>query len=205
MQTIFREKGNDLAVRNEIRDSLGLCREHTRRMIDLRMNRTISAAMGYHDVLLALVQEMTVVPLHPKSPRRSLFSRKHPEPVSKFEMVVQALSPHLPCPVCRMRGNFTHNVLETLTVSLHEDTMLKALASSDGLCLPHLRQTFSQIQDLDACQILLTQSIERYETLRRRLVDQIRLIENLKDGKGSQTETKNWQEVISAIAGELYY
>lgn len=203
MQTVFREKENNLAVRNDIRDSLGLCREHTRRMLALRLNKSISATAAYHNVLLPVIQQLNQVLLQPKSFKRSLFSRKRQEPVSKFKNVIQALSPGLPCPVCRISENFTRNVLVILTGSLLEETMQKAMASSSGLCLPHLRQAFAQIQDLDACQVLLSQSIERYETLRRSLVDQIRLIENPKDGKGSQTETKTWQEVISAIVGEL--
>jgi hypothetical protein len=203
MQNVFRDKENNQIVRNDIRDSLGLCREHTRRMLDLRLNKTISAAAGYHNVFLSVIQHLNVVPLQPKPVRRPLFSRKHPQPASKFENVIQALSPNLPCPVCRMSGIFTHNVLEILIGSLKENTMQKALGSSSGLCLPHLRQAFSQIQDLDSCQVLLSQSIERYEILRRHLVDQIRLIENPKDQKGSPTETKIWQEVVSAISGEL--
>jgi hypothetical protein len=203
LQTVFREKENNLVVRNDIRDSLGLCREHTRRMLDLRLNKTISAAVGYHDVLLAVVQQLQIAPLQPKPFRQSLFSRKRPKPVAEFETVVQALSPRLPCPVCRISGNFTRNMLEILVVSLQEDTMQKALASSNGLCLPHLRQAFTQIQELGTCQVLLSLSIERFEALRRDLIEEIRQIENRKGGQGSLTESETWQKVVSAIAGEL--
>jgi hypothetical protein len=203
MQTAFREKANDQAVRQDIRNSLGLCREHTRQMLSLRLEKTISAAIGYHDALLAVVQQLQKVTLQPTPSKRSVFSRKRREPVSIFEMVVQALSPRLPCPVCRMSGNFTRSVLETLTVSLQENTMRKALASSDGLCFPHLRQAFEQIQDLELCKLLLSMSVDRFEALRRGLVEEIRQIENRKGGKGSQTVSETWPKVVSAIAGEL--
>jgi hypothetical protein len=203
MQTAFREKENDLAVRKDICDSLGLCREHTRRMLDLGLNKTISAAVGYHDVLLAVVQQLQVVPLQPKPAKRSFFSRKRPKPVAEFESVVQALSPRLPCLVCRMSGNFTRNVLKVLAVSLQEDTMQKALASFNGLCLPHLRQALAQIQDLDTCKFLLSMGVDRFEALRRVLVEEIRQIENPNGGQVSQTVAETWQMVISAIAGEL--
>jgi len=203
MQNAFREKENNLVVRNDIRDSLGLCREHTRRMLDLRLNKTVSAAVGYHDVLISLVQQLQKVTLQPKQPTRSWFFQKTPEPASKFEMVVQALSPRLPCPVCRMSGNFTRGVLMTLTASLHEDTLRKAFASSNGLCLPHLRQAFAQIQDLDTCQNLLSLSIDRFEAMRHDLVEDIRQIENLAGENGSQPAAGTWQKVVSAIAGEL--
>jgi len=203
MKTAFREKENNLIVRNDIRDSLGLCREHTRQMLDLRLNKTISAAVGYHDVLLEVLTQLQRMPLQPKPPRRSWFSRKHLKPVAEFETVVQALSPRLTCPVCRMSGNFTHNVVDILTESLQEEIMQKALASSNGLCLPHLRQAFAQVQDLDTCKVLLSMSVDRFEALRRDLVEEIRQIENRQGGKGSQTEAETWQKVISAIAGEL--
>jgi len=203
MQTAFREKVNDQAVRQDIRNSLGLCREHTRRMLSLRLEKTISAATGYHDALLAVVQQLQKVTLQPTPSKRSVFSRKRVKPAAEFETVVQALSPSLPCPACRMSENFTHNVLEGLTMSFQEDTMRKALVSSDGLCLPHLRQAFAQVQDLDTCKVLLSMSVDRFEALRRDLVEEIRQIENRKRGQDSQTVVETWQKVISAIAGEL--
>jgi hypothetical protein len=203
MKFAFREKENNMVVRNDIRASLGLCREHTRRMLDLRLNKTISAAAGYHDVLLAVVQQLKVVPLQPKPSRRSLFSRKRVEAPAEFESVVQALTPSQPCPACRMSGNFTRNLLDVLSASLQEAAMQKALASSDGLCLPHLRQSFAQVQNLDTCKVLLSLSVDRFETLRRDLVEEIQQIENRKGGNGSQSEEETWQKVISAIAGEL--
>lgn len=81
--------------------------------------------------------------------------------------------------------------------------MQKALASSDGLCLPHLRQAFAQVQDLDTYKVLLSMSVDRFEALRRDLVEEIRQIENRKGGQVSQTVVETWQKVISAIAGEL--
>ena len=81
--------------------------------------------------------------------------------------------------------------------------MQKAMASSDGLCLPHLRQAFAQVQDLDTCQVLLSISIDRFEALRRDMVAEIRQIENQKGTNGSQTEAETWQKVTRAIAGEL--
>ncbi len=203
LQTAFREKENDLAVRNDIRDSLGLCKAHTRRMLDLRLNHSISAMVSYHDVILTIVQQLQNADLQPKQSRKSMLSRKRLKQASEFESVVLALSPRLPCPVCRMTSNFTRSVLGELSISLHEGLVQKALESSAGLCLPHLRQAFSQIQDLDTCQFLLTISIERLEKIRRDLVERIRVIENSKGVDDSQTRSETWQKVILAIAGEL--
>jgi hypothetical protein len=203
MQTAFREKKNDLAVRNDIRDSLGLCKEHTRRMLDLRLNHSISAMVSYHDVILTIVQQLQNADLKPKQPRKSMLSRKRLKQSSEFNTVVQALSPRLPCPVCRMTSNFTRNVLDELATSLHEDLVQEGLASSAGLCLPHLRQAFSQILDMDTCQFLLANSIDRLEKIRRDLVEGIRVIENSKGVDDSQTRSETWQKVILAIAGEL--
>ena len=203
MQTAYREKENDLAVRNDLRDSLGLCREHTRRMLDFRLNHTLPAMVGYHDVILSIIQQLQKADLQPKSPRKSWLFRKQLKPVSKFETVVQALSPRLPCPVCRMSSTFTSNVLNELTTSLRDDQMQKTLASSAGLCLSHLRQAFSQVQDLDVCKFLLSISIERFEAIRRDLVEEIRHIEGQQGGISAQSRSETWQKLIHAIAGEL--
>ena len=102
-----------------------------------------------------------------------------------------------------MSGNFILKVLETLALSLQEDATRAAFASSSGLCLPHLRQAFAQVQDLDTCQVLLSISIDRFEALRRDMVAEIRQIENRKGTSGSQTEAETWQKVVRAIAGEF--
>ena len=203
LQTAFREKENDLAVRNDIRDSLGLCKVHTRRMLDLRLNHTVSAMVSFHDVILSIVQQLQNVDLQPKPPRKLSLSRKGLKPALEFETVVQVLTPRSPCPVCRMSSTFTTNVLKELTSTLHEDPMQKALISSAGLCLPHLRQAFTQVQDLDSCRFLLSISIDRLEKIRRDLVEEIRNIENTKVVTSPQTRSEIWRKVILAISGEL--
>jgi hypothetical protein len=76
------------------------------------------------------------------------------------------------------------------------------LASSEGLCLPHLRQLFEQVQDAETCKELITMNVDRVEALRRKLSELIRQIEQHKDRKIAQDEKDTWKIVIGTITGE---
>ncbi len=93
LQDAFRASANDLAIRQDLQDSLGLCREHSWWMLNLGLENTIAAAMGYHDVLLNVHMKLQHVDLSPRTPKRlfSLKKRTSKTPV-KFEAVVNALS-----------------------------------------------------------------------------------------------------------------
>jgi hypothetical protein len=203
LQTTIRETEDHLAFRNDLRGSLGLCREHTRSMLAFSLNHTMSAVLAYHDVMLSIIQQLRKADLQPRPHRKLLPSKKLLKAVSEFETVVQALSPRLPCSVCTMSNKFTSDVLKELSISLRDDQMQKALASSVGLCLSHLRQVFNQVKDLEVCKFLLSISIERFESIRRDLVEEIRQIEGQQVGRSAQTRSETWQKVISTITGEL--
>ncbi len=80
--------------------------------------------------------------------------------------------------------------------------MQHALASSGGLCLPHLRPLFEQVQDEEMCKELISLNVDRIETLRRKLSELIRQIEQNKDRKVTQAEQDTWEVVINTITGE---
>jgi hypothetical protein len=203
LQTAFRARANDLAIRQDLRDSLGLCQEHSWRMLNLGLENTIAAAIGYHDVLLRIVQQLQNADLTPQLPKRFLSLKKQPPKLSvKFKAVVKALTPHLRCPACRLGETFSRSVLRTLIDSLQEQNIHNALASSGGLCLPHLRQLFEQVQDAEMCKELISMNVERVEALRRKLSELIRQIEQQKDRKISQGEKDTWKVVINTITGE---
>jgi hypothetical protein len=203
LQTAFRARANDLAIRQDLRDSLGLCREHAWRMLNLGLENTIAAAIGYHDVLLKIVQQLQHADLTPNSSKRFLSLKKQPsKPLVMFKSVVKALTPRHRCPACNFGETFSRSILRTLIDSLQEQDMHGDLASSEGLCLPHLRQLFEQMQDADMCKELISMNVERVETLRRKLSELIRQIEQHKDRKIEQDEKDTWKVVINTIAGE---
>jgi hypothetical protein len=172
-------------------------------MLNLGLKNTIAAAIGYHDVLLTMVQQLQHVDLALQPPKRFLSLKKRtPKPFVKFEAVVNALTPHQRCPACRLGENFSRSVLRTLIDSLREQDMHRALASSGGLCLPHLRQLFEQVQDAETCKELIIMNVDRVEALRRKLSELIRKIEQRKDLKISQDEKDTWKVVIGTITGE---
>jgi hypothetical protein len=172
-------------------------------MLSLGLENTIAAAIGYHDVLLKIVQQLQHADLTAQPSKRFLpLKKRTPKVLVKFKAVVKALTPHQRCPACRLGETFSCSVLRTLIDSLQEQDMHNALASSGGLCLPHLRQLFEQVQDAETCKELIAMNVERVEALRRKLSEVIREIEQHKDRKISQDEKDTWKAVINTITGE---
>lgn len=203
LQSALQGPTYNLAQREELWNSLGLCKEHSSRMLDLGLGNTITAAVGYHDILLTVIQQLQHVDLSPRRPKRLFLSKKRKSKLPlKFEAVVNVFIQHRPCPVCHLAETFSRSALETLLASLRMQEMHGALTSSDGLCLPHLRQLFEQVQDPEMCKELITMNVEQLETLRRKLIELIRQIEQNKDHKITQAEKDTWQIVINVINGE---
>ena len=203
LQTALREKLNDQTIRQDIKDSLGFCREHSWRMRSLGLGKTMAATLGYHDVLLAVVQQLQRVDLAPRQPKRSLSLRKRVHaPGGRFETIVKALTPPKSCPACRIGEDYSRSILGTLADSIQDQTVSNAFVSSDGLCLPHLRQAFALIEDEETCKTFLTLNIERFEGLRREVIAIFRKIEQRDKKSTSQDDDETWQKVINAVNGE---
>jgi hypothetical protein len=203
LQTALREKANDLLIRHDLRESLGFCREHTWRMRNIGLGKTMAATLGYHVVLLFAVQQLQNVDFTPKPAKRAhLFRKCDQRPIIEFETVVHALTPRQRCPVCLLSENFTRSALRALAESLQELAMSKAFTTSDGLCLPHLRQAFEQVEDEETCKTLISLNVERFDTLRRELVEVTRQIEKRSDRKTTQVDEGTWRKVINAVNGE---
>jgi len=203
LQTALREKLNDQTIRQEIKDSFGFCREHTWRMRSLGSGKTMAATLGYHDTLLAAVQALQHADLTPPRIRKSWFQKKRPDaPIVRFDRVVQALTPAKRCPACRIAEGFSRSTLSMLVKFLTDPQLSGVMAGSDGLCLPHLRTAFELVQDEEACRRLISTSMERYEAVRRELLDVFRQFEQRKITKTTEKEDETWVKVINAVSGQ---
>lgn len=86
-----------------------------------------------------------------------------------------------------------HDVLGSVLVENIQKEMLMAFTSSDGLCLPHLRQECNQVHDGSVLVDLLKVGVEMLEKLNAELAEYIRKSDYryLKDGFGSEGDA--WQ------------
>jgi hypothetical protein len=194
----------DLEVSQRLRESLGLCREHSWQMLNSKFGDALTFSLVYHEILQSAIHGLQYVEKSPQSPRRihSLLERIKHNPTGKIETAVIPLTPQKRCPACEQRDRTARLVLDILEESLENEVMSNVLASSDGLCLPHLRVACVQVQDATAYQILLAISNQKLESLRRELVEIIRENENQSTKKGFKEMKSTWARIISVMVGE---
>ena len=204
LDNLFQSNLKDLEVSQGLRESLGLCREHSWQMLDSRFGDALAFSLIYHEILQAAIHGLQSVDKPPQPPRRihSMLERFNHKPTVKFKTAVSPLTPQKRCPACEQRDRTARLALEILKVSLENGVMSNALASSDGLCLPHLRLAFVQMQDATAYQILLAISNKKLESLRRELVEIIRENENQSTKKGFKEMKSTWARIIGVMVGE---
>jgi len=204
LDNLLQSNLKDLEVRLDLRESLGLCREHSWQMLDSRFGDALAFSLIYHEILQAAIHGLQSMDKPPQTPRRihSILERFNHKATVKFKTAVLPLRPQKRCPACEQRNRTARLALEILEVSLENEVMSNAMASSDGLCLPHMRLAYVQMQDATAYQILLAMSNKKLESLRRELVEIIRENENQSTKKGFKEMQSTWARIIGVMVGE---
>ena len=199
----FYENVNSPRWRDRLRGSLGFCREHTWLGVDRRLGDALGYSIIYRDILNSILNQLkngSSLALPPRQ-KRSLL-RQVPEAArNMIEKALAALTPHKHCPVCEHREETTHTALTVLVAELNTPEMTNALQASEGLCLPHLRQTLEQVKDASACETLLTIHREKLESLKTELDEFIRKndYQAIKEGFGREGDA--WLRALAIVAG----
>lgn len=199
----FYENVNSPKWRDRLRASLGFCREHAWLGVNRRLGDALGYSIIYHDLLNSILRHWQddESPIAPPRGRTSL-RRQIPEPVrNMIERVRTSLSPHKVCPVCEHRDQTTRTLLSVLAEELKTPEMATALQGSEGLCLPHLRQTLDQVKSASEVEALLTIHLEKLENLRAELAEFIRKndYQVIKEGFGKEGDA--WLRAIGMVVG----
>jgi hypothetical protein len=204
LDNLFQSNLKDLEVSQGLRESLGLCREHSWQMLDSKFGDALTFSLIYHEILQSAIHGLQSVEKPPQSPRRihSMLERFKHNPTGKFKTAVLPLTPQKGCPACEQRDRMARLALEILGVSLENEVMSNSLASSDGLCLPHLRLAFVQMQDATAYRILISISTEKLESMRRELVEIIRKNETRSKKEEFKDLRAIWVKILCVTVGE---
>ncbi len=200
----FYENVNSPRWRDRVRASLGFCREHAWLGVDQRLGDALGYSIIYRDILNSILNQLkdgSRLALPPRQ-KRSLL-RQVPEAARNvIEQALAALTPHKHCPVCEHRDETTHTALTVLVAELKTPEMTNALQASEGLCLPHLRQTLEQVKEASVCETLLRIHREKLESLKTELEEFIRKndYQAIKEGFGREGDA--WLRTIASVAGK---
>jgi hypothetical protein len=124
------------------------------------------------------------------------------QPSAATAELVARLEPQAPCPACvwaeKMEDIYVEGLLKHL---LGEGGLLAAYESSDGLCLPHLRQALARVRDERACEALVAAQRAIWERLVGDLSEFIRKNDHRFHDEPWGEERDAWLRAVAALAG----
>lgn len=199
----FYENVNSPKWRDQLRASLGFCREHAWLAVDKRLGDPLGFSIVYRDLVNSVLRRFETG----KSPARVARSwtallRQLPEEARTWIAgALAAITPRKRCPVCEHRDETTRNTLAALLEELKQPEMVTALQSSQGLCLPHLSQALEHVQDVSVCETLLGIQREKLAGLRQELDEFIRKNDYQFAAEGFGSERDAWLRALAMVVG----
>jgi hypothetical protein len=152
MAAVNYESAGDPELRAELTAAHGFCRDHGQQW--LRVALVLATANIYNDVLKHLTPEISET----KPAGSKLLGRDRP-----------LYEPHRRCLACDYVDLAERQLLTTLIAGFEDATFAKAFASSDGLCLVHLRAAFAQRPKEPVFRALQQRALETVSALRNDL------------------------------------
>jgi hypothetical protein len=203
LNILFYEQVNDGWVRHELRESLGFCHEHAWLASDSEVGDALGLAMIYHDVFSTILKGLpNKDPSHGPLQKISTWFQQIPRDlIEKIESVQFRLTPQGPCLACKLRDRSTGNVISLLIESLQDEQMIDAISSSNGLCLPHLRQAFKQVTNEQDYDKLLSFAREKLVSLDSELSEFIRKNDYRFLPGGFGSEGDSWKRAVMTAVG----
>ena len=80
-------------------------------------------------------------------------------------MVLSSLARGRRCPACVVADQSENTYLGLMLVHIEDDTLYRAYAEGEGLCLPHLMGALERVPGAVAFQRLVGPQIERYRAM----------------------------------------
>jgi Family of unknown function (DUF6062) len=199
----FYENVNSPAWRDQLRASLGFCQEHAWLAVNGRLGDALGFSIIYRDIVNSVLTQLNDSSNAVRRPRRRMpLLRQIPEKIRNMvEKILTAITPRKRCPVCEHRDETTRTLLSVLIEELKQPEMVHALQASEGLCLPHLRQTLEHVKDVSSCENLLMIHREKLESLRAELAEFIRKNDYQMIKEGFDKEGDAWLRAVSMITG----
>lgn len=122
------EGSGDQQRRAQVRDARGLCAHHGALLRDAK--DAMAAAVTALDVMTNLLRDV------PTLRHKQTLVHRHRRPIE--------------CPVCTEMRSYDHAVCAGVVAWQHDQDLLNALASSQGVCAPHLRAIAAEWELADA-------------------------------------------------------
>jgi hypothetical protein len=199
LAALIYDSVNDVPTRTKLREALGFCHEHTWRAPEAGESAPLGLAFIYRDLLNTLNKRLTAASYQSKGPAFWQQLRGAPTASSAAQQLGVATN----CPACERRAEMEGLAVTAVTQSLthHDERMKTALAQSQGICLPHLRQALDNAGSQVAFDALAAISRAHMETLIAQLDEFIRKNDHRFHHEPFNDEADSWLRAIRLVAG----
>ena len=196
---------NDIPTRALLRDSYGYCHEHAWLLPESGESAPLGIAIIHRDVLNTLRQRLQEAKFTRErgAGLRARFSAPKPE-LAVDPTVTRYLPAQAACPACAQRAEAEQLSLTSLLEALDKEdkAMLEALASSEGLCLAHLRMALGQARNQETFDALVSLTSAQLDELIHDLDEFVRKNDHrFRDEKISAPEADGWRRALQRVSG----
>lgn len=203
LDSLLWESVNDEGIRHQVRRAHGFCYEHSQMLV--KPGSSLGIAILTNDVLQHLLRALEGARyegLLALSLRRLREGLRSGEPAGAAAVLASQLTPEAQCPACRRADDRELLYLDALLEHLPVDPEFYALfEASDGLCLPHLRQSLSRAQEQPAFERLVAGQRAVWQRLAGELQEQIRKSDWRFRDELPGEESGAWLRALAALAG----
>ena len=190
LKSWFYEYVNDREIRASLAKSLGLCSEHTGLLLSYKIADTLGASIIYEHLVKVALREF------PKSGSNAKELSK------KIQSLVSASDGRGECLACKRRDESIDYTVHHIAGALDNQTLIKALESSDGVCFTHLSQLLVNLQKQGDVEFLLSLTKNKLESHQAEMAEVIRKNDHrFNSERITDDEAIAWKKAMTLLAG----
>ena len=189
---VLYESVTDPQMRATLVESHGFCPAHSEQLV--AHHDALGSAIIYRSILKHLEAELT--PLL-AAEEGGVLNRVR----ERWGREEVPLAAHILCPACEERDQAADRALSTFSANYQDSALHQALATSTGLCLPHLRRALVTLER-PALTLLLQRQQDAWANLHQELDELIRKHDHRFSDEPIGAEKDAWQRAVRLTAGE---
>ncbi|HHX44683.1 MAG TPA: hypothetical protein GX714_11970 [Chloroflexi bacterium] len=196
LDSLLYEAVLDPDVRAKLKSAQGFCSRHAE-MLTRRPGRALGVALIYRDIIRTLAERLAEGEYRPApSVLDRLLGREH-----GAKAVAEALAQATRCPACIIAEQSENTYLDLMLAHITDDTLYRAYAEGEGLCLPHLIGALERVSDAEAFRRLVEPQGVRYRAMLHDLDEFIRKHDHRFKGEKFGEEGDVWLRAMNAVLG----
>jgi hypothetical protein len=204
LQNLFYESVNDIGLRQQLRRSLGFCRQHAGDSLEPGVGDALGVSIIYNDIFTNLLRRLPQAGRSTQS-EANLFSRLRANRsiTASIQELKDVLMPQADCPACEQQEELERIFCPALGAHLEDEALAKTFQAGDGLCLPHLRRVALEVKSESGWLILFGSTRARLESMQAELAEFIRKNDYRFHAESVGAERDAWQRAVRKVVGEI--